>query len=188
MKSMRLSGLVVLALTAAGCGGGSPTGTVAHLRTGKSTSHVPGTSSEGASPGGTSSLSNQAVAYGGCMRAHGVPDFPDPKVSSTGHEVRVAVSAAAANNPHFKSAQQACHHLLPGGESGAHPIPPREQAQYLRLAACIRSHGVPNFPDPTFSEGGVHLPQGSVNPHSPQVRAAEQACRSLIPASVGGGA
>jgi hypothetical protein len=205
MKTKRLSGLVVLALAATGCGGASPTGDVAHLGTGKSASHAAGTSSAGTSSAGTSSagtssagtsskatssLANQAVAYAGCMRTHGVPNFPDPKVSSRGNEnsVKVAVPASEANNPHFQSAQQACRKLLPGGEPGSHPISPQEQAQYLRLAACIRSHGVPSFPDPRFSEGGVHLPKGSVNPRSPQVHAAEQACRLLIPASVRGGA
>jgi hypothetical protein len=204
MKTMRLSGLVVLALAANGCGGGSPTGDVAHLATGTSASHAAatssqgtssegtsgkGTSSEGTSGKGTSSLTSQAVAYAGCMRTHGVPNFPDPKVSSRGNEnsVKVAIPAGEPNNRHFQPAQQACGKLLPGGESGAHPIPSQEQVQYLSLAACIRSHGVPNFPDPTFSEGGVHLPKGSVNPRSPQVRAAEQACRSLIPASARAG-
>jgi hypothetical protein len=171
MRTIWLSGPVLLALALAGCGGSSPTSG--------------GTTGSGGS--GSSSLSGQVVAYAACIRSHGVPDFPDPKVSSSGHEVRMAVPASVGTNPHFKSAQQACRSLAPGGEPGAHPISPQEQAQYLRLAACIRSHGVPNFPDPTFSEGGVHLPQGSVNPRSPQVRAAEQACRSLIPASVRGG-
>src|SRR5262249_33908012 len=34
-------------------------------------------------------------------------------------------------------------------------ITPAEQAAYLRAAACIRSHGVPDFPDPTFQNGHV---------------------------------
>ncbi len=212
MRTIWLSGPVVLALTAAGCGGGSPTGDVAHLGTGRSTTNAAGASSDGASPGAgqgasaagapgsgsgsASALSDQAVAYARCMHSHGVPNFPEPQVSThassngNGNEVSVKVAAPAGavnGNPHFHSAQQACRNLLPGGGPGEQHVSPQEQAQFLRLAACIRSHGVPNFPDPTFSGGGVHLPQGSVNPRSPQVRAAEQACRSLIPASARGG-
>jgi hypothetical protein len=39
----------------------------------------------------------------------------------------------------------------------------------------MRSHGVPNFPDP-----GASLPSG-VNPQSPAFQAAQQACRQLEP-------
>jgi hypothetical protein len=121
------------------------------------------------------------------MRAHGVRNYPDPKVSVHGNSVSVA--AAALPGPHFNSAQQACRKLLPGGGPGQGANPPlnaQEQAQVLKLAACIRAHGEPNLPDPTFSGGGVHLPK-SVNTHSPTFKSAEQACQSLIPSSLRGG-
>ena len=47
----------------------------------------------------------------------------------------------------------------------------------LAYAACMRSHGVPAFPDPD-SQGGFSLPDG-VNPGSPQYRAANAACKSF---------
>ncbi len=57
--------------------------------------------------------------------------------------------------------------------------------QALKFSACMRAHGVPSFPDPTAERGGISLSLGgSVNPGSPQFRAAQQACRSLMP---GGG-
>jgi hypothetical protein len=126
------------------------------------------------------------------MRAHGVPNFPEPKISSNGneHKVAIRVTPAITGNPQFKPAQQACSKLLPGGgpgEGSNHPISTQEQSQYLKAAACIRVHGVPNFPDPTFSGGGVHLPKtAGIDPHSPQVRAAEEACQSLIPGGLHG--
>jgi hypothetical protein len=121
-----------------------------------------------------------------------VPNFPDPKISTNGNEVKVAigVTPAITGNPHFKSAQQACSKLLPGGgpgEGSKHQITPSEQAQYLKAAACIRSHGLPNFPDPTFSGGGVHITHQGLNESSPVFKAAVRACESLIPASVRGG-
>jgi hypothetical protein len=114
-----------------------------------------------------------------------VPNFPDPKVSTNGDEVKVAIAVnpSISGNPHFQSAQEACRKLLPGGGPGAgsnHQISPQEQSHYLKAAACIRSHGIPNFPDPTFSGGGVHVSQKGINLHSPQARAAEEACQSLI--------
>ena len=134
---------------------------------------------------------SQAVAYSGCMRAHGVPNFPDPQVSASGNEVKVAIEGhtAITGNPHFKSAQQACSKLLPGGGPGrsSHPISPQEQSQYLKAAACIRSHGIPNFPDPTFSGGGVHVSQqGDRTCTRHRSRAAEEACQSLIPGGLHG--
>jgi hypothetical protein len=126
------------------------------------------------------------------MRAHGVPNFPEPEISNNGneHKVAVRVTPAITGNPNFNSAQHACAKLAPGGgpgEGSNRPISPQEQSQYLKAAACIRSHGIPDFPDPTFSGGGVHLPKtAGVNPHSPQVRAAEEACQSLIPGGLHG--
>jgi hypothetical protein len=57
-----------------------------------------------------------------------------------------------------------------------------EQADYLRAAACIRSHGVPDFPDPTFPNGHVrfNIPS-SIDANSPQAKSAQAACVNLIP-------
>jgi hypothetical protein len=184
--------LTVLALLAAGCGGSSPSAGVAHL--GSSTSSgIPSStpSAESGSGGsGAAQAASQGLAYAACVRAHGVPNFPDPQVSAHGNEVgvRIAVTPGLSSNPHFNSAQQACRKLLPGGGPGSgssRQISPQEQSRYLKAAACIRSHGVPNFPDPTFSGGGVHISKG-IDVHSPQVRSAEEACQSLIPGGLHG--
>jgi hypothetical protein len=48
----------------------------------------------------------------------------------------------------------------------------------LEFADCMRSHGVPNFPDPTFpSTGGMFISAGPVlNPQSPAVKQVLAAC------------
>jgi hypothetical protein len=207
MKAVRLiaglAALTTLALLAGGCGGGAKTPTVAHLGSsttsstssggswaGSGSSSSSSGSSSSSSQSGSASPDSQAVAYSACVRAHGVPNFPDPKVSTNGNEVKVAIAVnpSISGNPHFNSAQQACRKLLPGGEGGGpgHQISPQEQSQYLKAAACIRAHGIPNFPDPTFSGGGVHVSQKGINLHSPQARAAEEACQSLIPGGLHG--
>jgi hypothetical protein len=197
MKAIRLSaGLTALALLAAGCGGGAKTPTVAHLGSsapaGSSSAGASSSSSSaGSSRSGSASPGSQAVAYSACIRAHGVPNFPDPKISVHGNgvSVAIAINPSISGNPHFNSAQQACKHLLPEGGTGAqgnHQITPREQSQFLKAAACIRSHGIPNFPDPTFSGGGVHVSEKGINLHSPQARAAEEACQALIPGGLHG--
>jgi hypothetical protein len=186
--------LVVLSVLVTGCGGSSPTGGVASL--GSHASKTSQTRSTAAGPSGgsgsSSSPESQAVAFSACVRAHGVPNFPDPKISTHGNAVRVAigVTPAITDNPHFKSAQQACGKLLPGGGPGAganRQMTPQEQSRYLKAAACIRSHGVPSFPDPTFSGGGVHIEHQGLNESSPGFKAAVHACESLIPGGVHGG-
>ncbi|MGD0452984.1 MAG: hypothetical protein ABSB69_05250 [Solirubrobacteraceae bacterium] len=195
--------LVAAALLIAGCGSNSPSSDVAHLgsstksstaSSSSSASSSGGSSSAGSSSGGSAgaaSPDSQAVAYSACVRAHGVPNFPDPKVSTNGNEVKVAIgiNPSISSNPHFNSAQQACRKLLPGGgpgEDSNHQISPQEQSEYLKAAACIRTHGIPNFPDPTFSGGGVHVSHKGLNLNSPQAHAAEEACRSLIPGGLHG--
>jgi hypothetical protein len=184
-------GLTALALLAAGCGGSSPSTGVAHLGSGTSSSGPSSTpSAESGGGPGAAQATSEGVAYAACVRAHGVPNFPDPQVSGHGNEesMRIAVTPGLSSNPHFNSAQQACRKLLPGGGPGSgssRQISPQEQSRYLKAAACIRSHGVSNFPDPTFSGGGVHISKG-IDVHSPQVRSAEEACQSLIPGGLHG--
>jgi hypothetical protein len=49
----------------------------------------------------------------------------------------------------------------------------------------MRAHGVPQFPDPVFANGGVHYPQPrGVNINAPQVQRAITICRRLIPAGL----
>jgi hypothetical protein len=126
------------------------------------------------------------------MHAHGVPNFPEPQVSehagSTG--IKMAVPASVGQNPKFKPAQEACRKLLPGGggDRQAPPLTPAQQTQYLRAAACIRAHGVPGFPDPTFSNGSAHVEHIDSYRNSPAFKTAVQHCESLIPAGARAGA
>jgi len=93
----------------------------------------------------------QGVRYSDCMRAHGVPNFPDP---SPGGGFPLQTSGINQQSPAFLSAQKACAALEPGGNSQPPPISAAQQAGMVANARCIRKHGVPNFPDPTFGPGG----------------------------------
>ena len=59
-----------------------------------------------------------------CMRANGVPNFPDPIVGtgSGGHGVRLGFRVGPGvdpQSPAFQSAQQKCHSMLPAPPGGA---------------------------------------------------------------------
>ena len=64
----------------------------------------------------------------------------------------------------------------PGGRSARH--------NELAFSQCMRAHGISAFPDPN-SQGGIDLGSGpggtGINPKSPQFKAANRACRSLLP-------
>ncbi len=174
----------------AGCGGGGPSGSVASLGSHGSSSQASGVAGAGGGAGHEPSAASQAVAYAACMREHGVANFPAPQVTENGSStsIKMAVPAKLGSIPAFKRAGAACRKLLPGGEADRRTArTPAEQQQYLRAAACIRSHGVPSFPDPTFSGGGVHIEHQHLNESSPAFKAAVHDCESLIPGGVQSG-
>ena len=51
----------------------------------------------------------------------------------------------------------------------------------FRFARCMRSHGVPSFPDPTTRAFKFALTPESGNPRSPTFRSAVTACQHLLP-------
>jgi hypothetical protein len=173
--------VLALAVLASGCGG-SAGPRVAQAPNGSS-------NSSGSSSG---SGTGDPAAYSACMRKHGVPNFPDPdskgrlKIeggrAANGQQVGLDVGS-----PQFKKAQRACKRLQPRGLTPTPQQQAKAQQQMLRFARCMRSHGVPKFPDPKFSpNGGSQLTIGKntgVDPSSPQFQAAQKACRKLVPGS-----
>jgi hypothetical protein len=166
------AGILAAGIAVAACSGGSST-------PGGATGS-PATAA-GASAGGTTGL----LAYSSCMRSHGVPTFPDPTSSGgipkeTGQQLGVSLSQ-------LQAAGDACQHLIPPGESLSgqqiQTITAQQQQYYLKAAACMRSHGISNFPEPVFQNGQVEFPmlQHLVDLNSPQFTQAYHVCQKLIP-------
>jgi hypothetical protein len=131
--------------------------------------------------GGTAAgTDDKAVQYSECMRSNGVPDFPDPQNGRL--MLRAGPGGVNPDSPEFQRAQEACQHLAPsGGQGGGGAGNAAMQAQVLEYAKCMRQNGVPNFPDPNFSGGGVRmrLPQG-IDENSPAFTKAQQACQEHL--------
>lgn len=53
--------------------------------------------------------------------------------------------------------------------------------QALKFANCVRSHGLPNYPDPSVSGPAVIAPNSAINPQSPAYQSAYKACAKLQP-------
>jgi hypothetical protein len=170
---------VALGVTVAGCSGGSTVPTAGSQPTASSTSTA--ARAGGSSSSGTSALA-QAVAYSQCIRSHGVPNFPDPvRTPSGGYGYRTV--GIDPNSAAFQGALQACKALPSPWNSTSQELSPAQQQAWLHWAQCIRAHGLPDFPDPTFSGREVH--DSSVGSSSPQLQQAMDACKSQRP-SVGG--
>jgi hypothetical protein len=147
-QTARLLAAAALASVAllAGCGGSSSPG-VARL---PSTRRAAPAGSGGSSPENGAANPQQAMlAYATCMRANGVPSFPDPSAGG------FLIHGVDPRTPAFRTAQAKCRKLLPGGGPpgpGARTNPsPQTLARFLGISQCMRKHGVYDFPDPRTS-------------------------------------
>lgn len=174
----------------AGCGGGSSGQGVANLGTTTSPTRTTATTPAAVHGGSKSSPTDNAIAFVGCMRTHGEPNMPEPNVSKTGGRTHVSINVSSGvdpSSPLFAAAYKACSHLLPdnGVASAGQTITPADQADYLKGAACMRSHGVPNFPDPTFKNNTVAFrAQTPIDTSSAEYESALATCQKLIPAGL----
>jgi len=133
----------------------------------------------------------KALAFSRCMRRHGLPNFPDP--TSSGAIPKV--SQQELGTPRFRAAERACQRLLPAGSDDI--FPPGEVQQLLigmlRFSHCMRSHGVPNWPDPTTDPAGrpefplEEVPGTDRNYwHQPRITHVTDECQHLLPSALGG--
>jgi hypothetical protein len=127
------------------------------------------------------------------VRTHGVPNFPDP--TSSGEVPKGSPQQFGVSNSAYQAAQTSCQHLLPAGPNN--PFPAAEVQQVLAgmrtFAHCLRSHGVPNWPDPSTDSNGQPVFDISsrgithAQSHSPQVQTAMTECHHLLPSALGPG-
>jgi hypothetical protein len=171
MTNRRFAGFAVLAAAAvvlAGCGGGSKSRAVASVATTTTSAGAPSrTNATGSAvkPGSTGSgadSASPALAFARCMRAHGVPNFPDPNPGGG-----FTFHAGAGFNPvspAVKAAQAKCQQFMGGGPPGpgatTHPSA-AWLAHMVKVARCMRRHGVTDFPDPRTSVPANPFPGGT---------------------------
>jgi hypothetical protein len=139
--------VVVVAVTAAGCGG-------TRSSSGTSTAAAAGTSSNKSTAGHTSTASHsgtvtpreKAVKFSECMHTNGVGDFPDPNASGEFPSYGISVSKTV-----WMKAVAACKALQPPGTLSA-KLTPAQLSAAIKFAQCIRENGVPDFPDPVSGQ------------------------------------
>jgi hypothetical protein len=164
--------LIALAVTLAACGGGTPT---------SAPSTSSGAASSGSNSSGTSNSSvQQALKYAQCMRSHGVTNYADP---SPGKSQSIGQSGIDTNSPTYQAAASACRSYQPTNTDQGPTA--QDQSQQLQFAQCMRSHGVPNFPEGNNGGGQQSVTQYGIDPNSPTFQAANSACSSLLSGSGG---
>jgi hypothetical protein len=151
--------LAGLGLLGSGCGGAnSPS--IASVATTTSSSSANSANGSGSLPSQTQ-LQQDALKYARCMRANGVPNFPDP--SAGGGFVFQAGTGVDPSSPAFQAARAKCQKLLPGGPAPGSTTHPSAQwlAHMVKVAQCMRRHGITAFPDPRTSVPSNPFPAGS---------------------------
>jgi hypothetical protein len=131
-----------------------------------------GSSAGSKSAGGGSRSYASFLRFATCMRAHGVPGFPDPSPGGGG----VHIGPNTGINPQSPAVQSAfvtCKKQLPGGGPKTTQLTESMKLRALRFARCMRAHGVPNFPDPGSGAGPVQQAIPDIN--SPSVQRAIRA-------------
>jgi hypothetical protein len=187
----------------AGCGGGSGSPTAATAgsatntaTTASSASRASTTGSSSATGEGASSSGSTApspLAFARCMRADGVPNFPDPQ---SGGGTIFSTAGINPSAPAFKAAQAKCQKLLPHGGAGP-AFSEQSLVEVRKVAVCMRAHGISEFPDPKRASTGrlPSVPAGiavitdydgallefpaTLNMQSPAYKQAARACGAL---------
>jgi hypothetical protein len=148
-------------------------------------------SSGGASTSGASGNST-LLAFSQCMRAHNVPNFPDPQ--ATGDAKFPSAQQLHVSGSTYQTAETACQSLLPAGTDDQFPA---GEVQELLIgmrafSQCMRSHGVQNWPDPSVNSQGQPYFELSAHgftraeAHSSQIQNLEGECQHLLPSALGG--
>jgi hypothetical protein len=111
--------------------------------------------------GAVALLAAAAIALAGCggSKAPAVANLGT--TTSSGTTTTTTTSAAASGR-------------------GAPETPAQLESDALKYSQCMRSHGVPNFPDPSPGGGFIFQAGTGLNPGSPAVRRAQAKCKKYM--------
>jgi len=144
-----------------------------------------------------------ALKLAACVRAHRVPDLPNPQsgggfgiqasAGPSGGSISVEGHRLNISQPAFQHAMNTCQRYQAQGPPISGSQLARNKQGALKMAACMRRHGVPNFPDPKVSAGsgghGIQVRTGlggaggskALGPQrSPAFQRAMTACQPLL--------
>lgn len=145
----------------------------------------------GSSGSSAASTADTGLKYAACVRADGVPDYPDPRsgggesIDQAPDKITIDGRALAESPQVVRTAMSKCERYSPiaqGSPTSGSQLA-KLRAEALVMARCMRAHGVPNYPDPTVKAGPgghgvvVSLP-GGIDAKAPAIEAAQKQCPS----------
>lgn len=183
LRPLAALALIVMIVSISACGSRAPDSTGGS--TGTSTQSSTGTDSASTIGSATSSASKRekGVKFAECMRGNGVSDFPDPNANG---EFIYGVSVTPAV---FTKAVDACKALQPPGSLSGQRSP-KQQSLALKFAECVRSNGVPDFPDPVNGQPLIDttkIPSSNLPGGMSILNAATHKCGGLLQLAARGG-
>lgn len=188
-KTFPRSGVLAILVVAAAigltaCGGGSPGSPhVANLGTSTPTGgrHGGGSTTTAPKGGNATQLMDQ---WATCMRANGDPNQTDPTIDQYGViniTIPDGISATISSQVHGSTGPCSQYELAAENVlRAANPVaPPPTQAQLMQYYGCMRTHGVPNFPNPG-ANGESNFRAAGVDPNSASFVNADKICGKQI--------
>ena len=90
---------------------------------------------------------------------------------------------AACGSPGSHVAQLGSTTVSSAKRNGPGAPTAEKYAASLAYSRCMRSHGVPSFPDPTQIGGGIQIAGSApgIDPQSPLFKSAERSCKHVLP-------
>lgn len=175
-RAIAVVAAAVLVIVADGCGGSKP----------RSVASLTSTSSSAGSKAATSPKRPSRAALAACFRAHGFQAAVGSPGNGSDRVISIAgvvIPGADPESPRFQQTMQACRRYLPGG--GPPAMSPAQRAAWAKamakFAACIRKHGVPDFPNPTPSGMFSESAMSRIDENSPLLAKASERCAPLEP-------
>jgi len=192
MQRNVIAAALTSAVLLAGCGASSSSPTASPAASPSPATTIASSATSSDSGASAAQLQRDALSFATCMRANGVPNFPDPATGGSATFTVPGGTNPAA--PAFQAARAKCEKLLPGGGppgpgSTTHPSA-QTLAKLVKIAQCMRRHGISEFPDPVTTvpsnptgireisdfDGAILLFPATLNVQSPAYRQDLTAC------------
>jgi hypothetical protein len=139
-----------------------------------------GSQGGGSQGGGTEQTMAVMRQLAHCIRSHGMPGWPDPVINPLTNAPDWPPSAPRLPAGIQQACQSVANRLPPDAQQSQPPTPASMQA-LVRYARCMRSHGVPNWPDPNALGEFPMTTQMSVQAKGPADRRASGVCIRYVP-------
>jgi len=134
-----------------------------------------------ASSGPSSAIETQyryAVKFARCMRAHGVPQFPDPR--NPGGFPQATINRLNDTAPAYDEAYNQCDPLLPNAGAPTRAQDAATLVKAVAVAKCERAHGI-DIGDPSLQPNGqLEFSMANVNPNAPNFNKIGDLCEKKV--------